>query len=584
VTTASVQSAESLVSENPRDSFDFSPVRTTRERGMMVGIRNKLLAGFGVIVLLLGIVGCVSWLNARDLATDFDSLYKDHLQAAVNLANAESALWQLRYGFPQFLVLGPEERAKIVADESKWYKVVNDNIRDYSEGNRTPEEKQALQEWNEVFARYAAARPRWFELQNAGKSEEAAEWRAKTTTPYGAGSVKALSRLIDLQRVVGEKKHLEAAARATWMTKMLTSLLVASLVLALVISIIISKKIAGGVNATTAHLKEMAQGDLTKRISISSRDEMGEMAKYFNGFAEKLETVIGEVWAGADALSSASTQISASSLSLSRGTSEQAVSVEETASSLEHMNAYISQNSENSRQMEQMAIKGAKEADESGRAVRDTVEAMSAIADKISIIEEIAEQTHLLALNAAIEAARAGEHGKGFAVVATEIRKLAESSRTSAQEISSLASSSVKIAERSGQLLVELVPSIRKTAELVQNVAAASKEQSTGVGEIYKAMSQVDQVTQRNASAAEELASTAEKMASQAVSLQQLISFFHLRKIEKTRHHQDSAALRMLQTSAPPLPTARRSAVPSEVAVGNGSGTTDKNQTDFRRF
>jgi Four helix bundle sensory module for signal transduction len=118
-----------LVSENPRDSFDFSTVRTTRERGMMVGIRNKLLAGFGVIVLLLGIVGCVSWLNARDLATDFDSLYKDHLQAAVNLANAESALWQLRYGFPQFLVLGPEERAKIVADESKWYKVVNDNIR-----------------------------------------------------------------------------------------------------------------------------------------------------------------------------------------------------------------------------------------------------------------------------------------------------------------------------------------------------------------------------------------------------------------------------------------------------------------------
>ena len=462
---------------------------------------------------------------------------------------------------------------------------MNDNISNYAEGNRTPEEKQALQEWNEVFTQYVAARPRWFELQNAGKFDEAAEWRAKTTTPYGAGSVKALGRLIELQRVVGEKKHLEAAARVAWMTKMLISLLLVSLVLALIVSLIISKNIAGGVNAITDHLKEMAQGDLTKRISISSRDEIGEMAKYFNAFAEKLENVIGEVWAGADALSSASTQISASSLGLSKGTSEQAVSVEETTASLEQMSVSISQNSQNSRQMEQMAVKGAKEADESGAAVKDTVEAMSAIAAKISIIEEIADQTHLLALNAAIEAARAGEHGKGFAVVATEVRKLAERSRTSAKEISGLASSSVKIAERSGQLLTELVPSIRKTAELVQDVAAASREQSLGVAQISRAMSQVDQVTQRNASAAEELASTAEKMASQAVSPQQLISFFHLRKIEKTRHHhQDSAALRMLQPAAPPLPTARRVAVPSQVAVGNGSGTTEGNETDFRRF
>jgi methyl-accepting chemotaxis protein len=495
VKSASIQFSDFLRSENTGDFFDFSKDDDEKGEDMMIGIRKKLLASYGVIVLLLGIFGFVSWLNTRDLSAEFDSLYKDHLQAAVSLANAESALWQLRYGFPQYLVMGPEERAKIVADESKWYKVVNDNISDYSEGNRTPEEKQALQEWNELFAQYIGARPRWFELQNAGKFEEAAEWRAKTTTPYGAGSVRALSRLIELQRVVGEQKHLEAAARVAWMTKMLIGLLLVSLVLALIVSLIISRSIARGVNAVTEHLKEMAQGDLTKRISISSRDEMGEMAKYFNAFAEKLENVIGEVRAGADALSSASTQISASSLGLSQGTSEQAVSVEETTASLEQMNASISQNSENSRQMEQMAVKGANEADESGKAVKDTVEAMSAIAAKISIIEEIADQTHLLALNAAIEAARAGEHGKGFAVVATEVRKLAERSRTSAKEISSLASSSVKVAERSGQLLEELVPSIRKTADLVQDVATASREQSLSVAQISMAMSQVDQVT-----------------------------------------------------------------------------------------
>jgi methyl-accepting chemotaxis protein len=239
-----------------------------------------------------------------------------------------------------------------------------------------------------------------------------------------------------------------------------------------------------------------------------------------------INQVAAEVRGGADALASAAAQVAASSQILSQGTTEQAASVEETTSSLEQMSASITQNAENSRQTEQMGLKGAKDAEESGAAVRDTVGAMRDIADKISIIEEIAYQTNLLALNAAIEAARAGEHGKGFAVVATEVRKLAERSQGAAKEISGLASSSVKVAERSGLLLAELVPAIRQTAGLVQEVAAASAEQSSGVAQISKAMSQVDTVTQRNASAAEELTATAEEMAAQAESFQQLVRFF----------------------------------------------------------
>jgi methyl-accepting chemotaxis protein len=271
---------------------------------------------------------------------------------------------------------------------------------------------------------------------------------------------------------------------------------------------------------------QIAKGDLT--VSVAPQSAKDALGNALHAMIAKLSQVIGEVRTGANALSSAATQVSSTSQGLSQGTSEQAASVEETTSSLEQMSASIAKNADNSRQLEQSAVKAARDGEESGKAVLDTVRAMNAIAEKITIVEEIAYQTNLLALNAAIEAARAGEHGKGFAVVATEVRKLAERSQTAAKEIGGLAGSSVKVAERSGQLLTELVPSIRKSADTVQEVAAATAEQAAGVSQINRALSGVDQVTQRNASASEELASTAEELASQAESLQQLMAFFRV--------------------------------------------------------
>jgi methyl-accepting chemotaxis protein len=296
-------------------------------------------------------------------------------------------------------------------------------------------------------------------------------------------------------------------------------------VLTLLVTRSLLQKLGGEPNYAAEVVTRIAEGDLSVRVQTANNDQ-SSLLYGMSRMVEKLKDIIGEVRGGAEALSSASAELSATAQGLSQGTSEQAASVEETTAGLEEMSASITQNAENSRTTEQTALHVAKDAEESGVAVRQTVEVMNTIAGKISIIEDIAYQTNLLALNAAIEAARAGEHGRGFAVVATEVRKLAERSQVAATEINSLAGSSVAVAERSGKQLMELVPAIRKTAELVQEVAAASQEQSAGVAQINKAMSQVDQITQQNASAAEELSSTAEEMAAQAEALQQLMQFF----------------------------------------------------------
>jgi methyl-accepting chemotaxis protein len=327
-----------------------------------------------------------------------------------------------------------------------------------------------------------------------------------------------------VMRARGEKDDEYASAR-----RFIVALMLAALVAAVIVAAQVTRSITRPVLETMAAADRLARGDLRDPVQVTRSDEVGRLQASMRAMAEKLGQVIAEVRSGADALAGASQQVSATAQTLSQGTGEQAASVEETTSSLEEMSASITQNAENARQTQAMASDGSRNAEESGAAVTETVDAMRSIAEKIGIVEEIAYQTNLLALNAAIEAARAGEHGKGFAVVATEVRKLAERAQKAAGEIGDLAGSSVQVAERSGKLITDLVPAIRKTADLVQEVAAASAEQSAGVGQVSKAMATVDQVTQRNASAAEELSSTAEEMASQAESLQQLMEFFSLR-------------------------------------------------------
>jgi methyl-accepting chemotaxis protein len=273
--------------------------------------------------------------------------------------------------------------------------------------------------------------------------------------------------------------------------------------------------------------EKIAAGDLESDLVHGKGKVVGVLAAMIT-MRNKLVSVITEVNVSSVALSAASQQVSSTAQSLSQGASEQAASVEETSASIEEMGASINQNSENARVTDGIATASSNSAKEGGKSVSATVQAMKDIAGKITIIEDIAYQTNMLALNAAIEAARAGEHGKGFAVVAAEVRKLAERSQVAASEISELTGSSVKVAEEAGGLLEKMVPDIARTAELVQEISAASEEQASGVGQITSAMQQLDQVTQQNAAGSEELAATAEEMREQSQSLIEMIGFFKL--------------------------------------------------------
>lgn len=312
---------------------------------------------------------------------------------------------------------------------------------------------------------------------------------------------------------------------------LLISLMIGGFVISLGLGLLVTRVVLRQLGGDPAYAAEVvrcvAEGDLTVEVQLRNGDNDSLLAS-MRQMTEKLRSIMGDVRMTADSLASASEEVAASAQALSQNASEQAANVEETSASVEEISATVAQNSENAKVTDSMASQSSKDAGEGGEAVRATVNAMRQIADKIGIIDDIAYQTNLLALNAAIEAARAGDHGKGFAVVAAEVRKLAERSQVAAQEIGSVAGESVTLAERAGQLLDQMVPSIRKTADLVQEISSASREQNTGLEQINLAVGQLAQTTQVNASASEELSSTSEEMSAQAVQLQEMIQFFRL--------------------------------------------------------
>ena len=337
--------------------------------------------------------------------------------------------------------------------------------------------------------------------------------------------LKALEDELSAELISKAQTLKEQSTNALYISSLVT---VIAFVLAIVMGWWTIRNIMSTLGGEPDELRNVAQtiasGDLTLQLDNTSNPEALYGAMCI--MQERLKNIVSEVKVAASNISQGSSELSNSVQDLSSGASEQAASVEETSSALEQMSANVNQNADNAKQTEKMAESSSVQAEQGGEAVAETVSAMKAIAEKIGIIEDIAYETKILALNAAIEAARAGEHGKGFAVVAAEVRKLAGNSELAANEISDLARSSVSVSEKAGALLKEMVPSIAKTADLVQEITASSEEQASGINEINGAMNQLDTVTQNNAALSEELASTAEQMNSQAMSLEEMMSFF----------------------------------------------------------
>ncbi|MEG4322344.1 MULTISPECIES: methyl-accepting chemotaxis protein [unclassified Microcoleus] len=482
---------------------------------MNLGIRAKLLASFGALTALLAVVGFVGWRNTVELAQDAEKLYKYQVKGTVALANSESALWKLRYGFPQFIVL-PEKRSDILSEEPQLYKIIDDNLREYAAGELTPQEQAAFQNVQDAYHKYIAARPKWFELQQAGKIQEAAEYRAATTTPFGAETVQAFSGLIELQRKVGETKHQEIAAKIEHLTVLLVCTLILALLSAAALTAIVSRDI---VNPIVQSVKKIVSSSMQITAAVDRQEYTISQQAH----------AVNQTTATMNELSVASS-MSAKQASASAVSAHQALTLAESGNqSVEH------------------TMQGIVTLQEKVGAIAKQITYLNENAVKISgisdLVADLANQTNMLALNAAVEAVRAGENGKGFAVVATEIRRLADESKQSAENINDLVKEiqvaigkTVMVTDEGSKTAAQGIKQARGTTEIFAGVAEAvdkvflnnqqialnANQQAIAIQQVLEAMNHVNLGTTETAASLAQVKVCTELLNQTAAELKKL--------------------------------------------------------------
>ncbi|MDD2898923.1 MAG: MCP four helix bundle domain-containing protein [Desulfuromonadaceae bacterium] len=550
-------------------------------------ISVKLLSAFIIVALIAGIIGTIGVREIKVIETADGKLYDNVTVPLGQLQDISVSFQRMRVNVRDVVYATNSEDRKKFAGRIKELREQIDKVgTEFEKTILTDEGRKQFADFKTARTVYGPMIDKMIQFAMNNQDKEAVALMQGDGAKASKDEQDAIEKLVDSKLKIGKETSDSNTALANTATKLMISLVVAGVLIAILFGFFISNIISNPLRKGVLFAQAVASGDLTQKIDLDQKDEIGQLALALNEMVAKLSSIVGEVTAAADNVASGSQELSATAQQMSQGATEQAASAEEISSSMEEMASSIRQNTDNAMQTEKISIKSSVDAKDGGKAVVETVAAMKEIATKISIIEEIARQTNLLALNAAIEAARAGEHGKGFAVVASEVRKLAERSQSAAGEISGLSTRSVAIAEQAGEMLTKMVPDIQKTSELVQEITASSKEQDTGAEQINKAIQQLDQVIQQNASASEEMASTSEELSSQAEQLQDSISFFNIgnqaRRQSAGNTRKPAKKVQIAHAKSAPAPNKRTSGGGINLQLGQAG--PDHMDDEFEKF